>query len=84
MDHSLLAGGFCTIATLFLVVESAMSKNKLLDKKFVFFYGAGCVFWALLGVVSAQVPLFMIGMIQFMALLSSYLIIYLGRKNATS
>ena len=84
MDHSLLAGGFCTFATIILNIEIIISKPNKLNKKFVLFYSLGCSFWALLGVVTGQVALFMIGMTQFLALVSSYLIIYKGKKYAAS
>lgn len=85
MNHSYLAGGFCTLATIILVVEIILGQKIKVSPKFILFYSVGCLFWATLGVVSNQVPLFFIGMIQFFALLSAYLLLYkTDGENATS
>lgn len=85
MDHSLLAGGFCTLATVLLAAETALAKNKNLSTRFISFYALGCIVWALLGAVTDQVPLFMIGMVQFLALISAYFFSHkLKEKHETS
>lgn len=75
MNHSILAGAFCTLATLFLVVEILTHHQKIIGQKFLFMYFLGCCSWTILGMISHQMPLFLIGLIQAFAMISTYLIV---------
>ncbi len=72
MNHSLFAGFFCTLAFILLFIETIFLKNKVLPKYFFGFYALGCLGWLSLGVVSDQVSLVLISVIQFLFCYLSY------------
>ena len=72
MNHSGFAGFFCTLALVVLLAEILFLEKKKLPNSFFVFYGMGCIGWVFLALISDQVGLLLISVIQLLFCLLSY------------